>query len=51
MCGEEVVIPALGKRAHLPENQTVIVDVKPEASGDYEFTCGMNTYCGKIVFR
>ncbi|MBO0798081.1 MAG: cupredoxin domain-containing protein, partial [Blastocatellia bacterium] len=50
-CGEEVVIPAFGKRAHLPENQTVIVDVKPEAPGDYEFICGMNMYRGKLVVQ
>jgi plastocyanin domain-containing protein len=50
-CSEEVVIPAFGKRAHLPENQTVMVEVKPETPGEYEFTCGMSMYRGKLVVR
>lgn len=49
MCGEEVVLPSFGKRAHLPENQTVTVEVTPEKPGEYEFTCGMNMYRGKII--
>ena len=48
-CGEEVIIPAFGKRAHLPENQTVMVEVKPEKPGEYEFTCGMSMYRGKLI--
>jgi len=48
-CGEEVVIPAFGKREHLPENQTVMVEVKPETPGEYEFTCGMSMYRGKLI--
>ena len=48
-CGEEVVLPGFGQRAHLPENQTVPVEVTPEKPGEYEFTCGMNMYRGKLV--
>jgi plastocyanin domain-containing protein len=48
-CGEEVVLPGFGKRAHLPENQTVTVEVTPEKPGEYEFTCGMNMYRGKLI--
>ena len=48
-CGEEVVLPSFGKRAHLPENQTVTVEVTPEKPGEYEFTCGMNMYRGKLI--
>ncbi|MBX9584970.1 MAG: cupredoxin domain-containing protein [Gemmataceae bacterium] len=50
-CGEEVVIPGLGKRAYLPENQPVTVEVTPERPGEYEFTCGMNMYRGKLIAR
>ena len=50
-CGEEVVIPEFGKRAHLPENQTVTVEVTPERPGEYEFTCGMNMYRGKLIVQ
>ncbi len=48
-CGEEVVIPGFGKRAHLPEDQTVAVELTPERPGEYEFTCGMNMYRGKLI--
>lgn len=48
-CGEEVVLSAFGKRAHLPQDQTVSVEVRPEKAGEYEFTCGMNMYRGKLI--
>lgn len=51
LCGEEVVLPDFGKRAHLPENQTVAIDVLPTEPGEYEFTCGMNMYKGKLIVR
>ena len=50
-CGEEVVLPEFGKRAHLPEGRTVGIEVTPHKAGEYEFTCGMNMYKGKIIVR
>ena len=50
-CGEEVVLPEFGQRAHLPQDETVTVEVTPQGPGEYEFTCGMNMYKGKIVVR
>ena len=50
-CGEEVVFPEFGRRAHLPENKTVGIEVTPERPGEYEFTCGMNMYKGKLIVR
>lgn len=50
-CGEEVVIPDFGKRAHLPENKSVSIEVTPEKPGEYEFTCGMNMYRGKLIVQ
>src|SRR2546423_14036394 len=48
-CGEEVVLPDFGKRAHLPENKTVPVEIVPQNTGEDELTCGMNMYRGKII--
>lgn len=48
-CGEEVVLPDFGKRAHLPQDRTVAIEVTPEKAGEYEFTCGMNMYRGKLI--
>jgi plastocyanin domain-containing protein len=50
-CGEEVVLPEFGRRAHLPEGRTVAIEVTPQAPGEYEFTCGMNMYKGKLIVR
>ena len=51
LCGEEVVLPEFGRRAHLPENRTVTVEIVPARPGEYEFTCGMNMYKGKLIVR
>ena len=48
-CGEEVVLPEFGKRAHLPEDKIVPVEILPREPGEYEFTCGMNMYKGKLI--
>jgi plastocyanin domain-containing protein len=45
------VLPEFGRRAHLPEHITVPIEVTPAAPGEYEFTCGMNMYKGKIIVR
>ena len=50
-CGEEVVLPEFGRRAHLPEGRAVAIEITPERPGEYEFTCGMNMYKGKIIVR
>jgi plastocyanin domain-containing protein len=48
-CGEEVVIPSFGQRAHLPQDQTVPIEITPDQPGEYEFTCGMNMMRGKLI--
>ncbi len=50
-CGEEVVIPSFGKRAHLPQDETVTVEIVPDKAGEYEFVCGMNMMRGKLIVR
>lgn len=50
-CGEEVVLPEFGRRAHLPENQVVSIEIVPDKPGEYEFTCGMSMYRGKIIVQ
>ncbi|MGI8782735.1 MAG: cupredoxin domain-containing protein [Acidobacteriota bacterium] len=51
LCGEEIVLPDFGKRAHLPENQSVPIELTPTQPGEYEFTCGMNMYRGKLIVK
>jgi plastocyanin domain-containing protein len=50
-CGEEVVLPEFGRRAHLPENKTVSIEIVPPKPGEYEFTCGMNMYKGRLIVQ
>ena len=48
-CSEQVVFPAFGKSATLPVGKDVVVDLRPDAPGEYEFTCGMGMLRGRIV--
>lgn len=48
-CLEEVILPHFGLRKHLPLNQQVVLEVLPEESGEFPFSCGMNMFQGKII--
>lgn len=48
-CSEQVVFPAFGKSATLPQGEQVAVDLLPEEPGEYEFTCAMGMLRGTLV--
>ena len=48
-CSEMVVFGDFGKSARLPEGETVPVEFLPERPGEYEFTCQMGMFRGKLV--
>ena len=48
-CSEQVVFPALGKSAMLPQGERVAVELLPEEPGEYEFTCAMGMLHGTLV--
>lgn len=48
-CSEQVVFPAFGKSAMLPEGTDVAVDLPPAEPGTYEFTCAMGMLRGRLV--
>lgn len=50
-CLEEVVLGDFKIRKHLPLNQKVTVEIKPEKPGEFGYSCGMNMYHGKIVVK
>jgi len=50
-CLEEVVLGDFKIRKHLPLNQKVTVELKPEKAGEYGYACGMNMYHGKIIVK
>ena len=48
-CSEMVVLNDFGKSAHLPTGETVSVEFLPDQPGEYEFTCQMGMFRGKLV--
>jgi plastocyanin domain-containing protein len=48
-CSEMVVFNDFGKSAKLPEGETVPIEFLPEKPGEYEFTCQMGMFRGKLV--
>ncbi len=48
-CSEQVVFPAFGKSATLPEGQQVAVELHPSEPGTYGFTCAMGILRGWLV--
>lgn len=50
-CLSEVVLGDFKIRKTLPLNQKVSVEITPQKSGEYKFSCGMNMYHGKIIVK
>lgn len=50
-CLSEVVLGDFKIRKTLPLNQKVTVEITPQQSGEYTYSCGMNMYHGKIVVK
>lgn len=50
-CLEEVVLGDFKIRRHLPLNQKITIELAPQRSGEFVYTCGMNMYHGKIIVR
>ena len=48
-CSEMVIFNAFGKSAKLPEGETVPIEFLPEKPGEYEFSCQMGMFRGKLV--
>lgn len=48
-CLEEVVLPDFKKRAFLPLNKKISIEITAKKAGEYDFACGMNMFHGKIV--
>lgn len=50
-CLSEVVLGDFKIRKELPLNQKITVEVTPQKSGEFGYSCGMNMYHGKIVVK
>ncbi|MFQ5850144.1 MAG: cupredoxin domain-containing protein [Candidatus Binatia bacterium] len=49
VCSETVLFPDFGKNARLPEGETVTIEFTPQRPGEYEFTCQMGMFRGKLI--
>ncbi len=50
-CLEEVIFSDFKIKKYLPLNKTVTLEITPQKSGTYGFTCGMNMFHGKVVVK
>lgn len=50
-CLEEVVLGDFNIRKYLPLNQKITVEITPQKSGEFGYSCGMNMFHGKIIVR
>ncbi len=47
-CLEEVVLSGFKIRKYLPLNKKVSIEITPQKTGEYPFSCGMNMFHGKV---
>jgi plastocyanin domain-containing protein len=47
-CLEEVVLSDFKVRKSLPLNKTTTIEITPQKTGEFVFTCGMNMFHGKL---
>ncbi|MBI2074968.1 MAG: cupredoxin domain-containing protein [Candidatus Levybacteria bacterium] len=50
-CLSEVVLSDFKIRRELPLNQKVTIEVTPQKSGEFPFSCGMGMFHGRIIVR
>lgn len=50
-CLEEVVLSDFKIRKYLPLNQKVTIELTPQKSGEFVFSCGMNMFHGKVIVK
>lgn len=50
-CFNEVVFPDLGIHETLPVNEKFAVEIDTSKTGEYQYSCGMNMFHGKVVIK
>lgn len=50
-CAEKVIFAELNQSADLPVNKTYALSFIPKKTGEFEFTCQMGMYRGKLIVR
>lgn len=50
-CLEEVVLADFKIKKSLPLNEKVTVEVTPDKKGEFDFSCGMGMFHGKLIVK
>ncbi len=50
-CLEEVILSDFKIKKYLPLNKKVSVQITPDKTGEYNFSCGMNMFHGKLIVK
>lgn len=50
-CLEEVVLGDFKIRKFLPLNEKTEIEITPQKKGEFDFSCGMNMFHGKLIVR
>ena len=50
-CAEKVIFPSMGISEELPLNQPKRIELQAPQTGEYEFTCQMGMYRGKLIVK
>ncbi|MCL5784918.1 MAG: cupredoxin domain-containing protein [Patescibacteria group bacterium] len=50
-CLSEIVLGDFKIKRELPLNQKVVIEIKPQKTGEFGYSCGMGMYHGKIIVK
>src|ERR1035437_1358520 len=50
-CLEEVILSDFKIRKYLPLNQKVSIQINPKKKGEFDFSCGMGMFHGKLIVK
>jgi plastocyanin domain-containing protein len=48
-CLEEVILSDFKIRKYLPLNQKISIEINPKKKGEFDFSCGMGMFHGKLI--
>ena len=50
-CLEEVVLPDFGIKQKLPIGEDFPIEINTEKAGEFQYSCGMHMFFGKVVIK
>lgn len=50
-CFDEVVLPDFGIKTKLPVGQPYTIELTPDTTGNFKYSCGMNMFHGEIIVK